>query len=123
MRQNCDFSLFSSHLVSSTNIICHVGLSALAHRGSFPDGGVQQRLAFALPSAFWCEHRKPSNLIASGGELKEQGRCFRFGHSRTWVQKQVLDSKAPELAFGHPRCKPSTPSVNACQRVGVGRWR
>lgn len=101
-------------------LFCHVGVSALAHRGSFPAGGVPQSHAFPLPSAFCCEHGGRSNLIALGGELEEEGLCFSFGHSGTWVEKQVPESKASELAFGRPRCKASTPSVFACQRVGVG---
>lgn len=72
-----------------------------------------------LPSAVNTGGR--SNLIALGGELEEEGLCFSFGHSGTWVEKQVPGSKASELAFGHPRCKAPTPSVFACQRVGVGR--
>lgn len=47
-------------------LFCHVGVSALAHRGSFPAGGVPQSHAFPLPSAFCCEHRGQSNLIAFG---------------------------------------------------------
>lgn len=101
-------------------IFCHVGVSALAHRGSFPAGGVPQSHAFPLPSAFCCEHGGRSNLIALGGELEEEGLCFSFGHSGTWVEKQVPGSKASELAFERPRCEASTPSVFACQRVGVG---
>lgn len=101
-------------------LFCHVGVSALALRGSFPAGGVPQSHAFPLPSAFCCEHGGRNNLIALGGELEEEGLCFSFGHSRTWVEKQVPGSKASELAFGHPRCTASTPSVFACQRAGVG---
>lgn len=59
-------------------------------------------------------------LLPLGGELEEEGLCFSFGHSGTWVEKQVPGSKASELAFGHPRCKATTPSVFACQRVGKG---
>lgn len=99
---------------------CHVGASLLAHSGSFPAGGVPQSHAFPLPSAFCCEHGGWSNLIALGGELEEEGLCFSFSRSRIWVEKQVPGSKASELAFGRPRCKASTPSVFACQRVGVG---
>eukprot|EP00064_Thunnus_orientalis_P008271 superscaffoldBa00000975_g8294 len=97
-----------------------LGRKSLAHRGSFPAGGVPQSHAFPLPSAFCCEHGGRSNLIALGGELEEEGLCVSFGHSRTWVEKQVPGSKAFKLAFGRPRCKASTPSVFACQRVGVG---
>ena len=59
-------------------------------------------------------------LLPWGGELEEEGLCVSFGHSRTWVEKQVPGSKASKLAFGRPRCKASTPSVFACQREGVG---
>lgn len=104
------------------SLFCRVGIWLLAHRESFPDGGIQQSHAFPLPSAFCCEHRGWSNLIALRGELEEKGLWCSFGRSRTWVQKQVPCSKASELAFGHPRCKASTPSVFACQKVGVG-WR
>lgn len=71
-----------------------------------------------LPSAVNTGGR--SNLTALGGELEEEGLCCSFGHSGTWVEKQAPGSKASKLAFGRPRCKASTPSVFACQRVGVG---
>lgn len=103
-----------------TTFSSHVGVSALAHRESFPAGRVPQSNAFPLPSAFCCDRGGRSNLIALRGELEEEELCCSFGHSRTWVQKQDPCSKASELAFGRPRCTASTPSVFTCQRVGVG---
>lgn len=71
-----------------------------------------------LPSA--ANTGGPNILIALGGEFEEEGLCIGFGHSRTWVEKQVPGSKASELAFGRPRCTAPAPSVFACQRMGGG---
>lgn len=98
---------------------CYLGVSVLANRGLFPACGVPRSHAFPLPSSFCCERGGWSNLIALGGEPEEEGLCISFGHSRTWVGKQVPGSKATELAFARPRCKAPAPSVVACQRVGV----
>lgn len=118
--QLCDSGCTSLTKYILQPLLCHVGVSALAHEGSFPAGGILQSHAFPLPSAFCCEYGGWSNLIALGGELEEEGLCFSFGRSRSWVEKQVPGSKAAELAFGHPRCKASTPSIFFCQREGAG---
>lgn len=71
-----------------------------------------------LPSAVNTGGR--SNLCALRGELWEEGLCLTFGRSGTWVENQARTSKASKLAFGHPRCTASTPSVFDCQRDARG---
>lgn len=60
-------------------------------------------------------------VLVSAGGLQGEELCFSFGHSGIWVGKHVPASKISYLAFALPRWKPLTPSVFACQIVGVGR--
>lgn len=70
-------------------------------------------------SAFCCTHRGLSHLTAPRGELEEEEEevYCRFGHSRTWVQKQGPCSKASKLAFGRPRCKAFTALLSSPARA------
>lgn len=80
--------------------LCFVGSSALVHRGSFPDGGVPQWLAFPLPSAFCCEHRGWKNVIALGGKLEEEASALVLVSARLGLKNRFLIPKPPSWHLG-----------------------